>query len=256
MLVCAMLSGVEEKAVMSEVRADRAARGDEDAIDPLQAVVPQLCDRLRARIIRGELAPGSRLLRPEIAARYGVSRQPVSEACIRLSEESLVDVLPQRGTFVSRIRVGAVMSARFVREAVEADIVRLVAAEPSEAVLGECERLLERQRIEIDRDDPQPFIALDEAFHHQLARAAGQGTGWDILEPLKIQMDRVRYLNVRHFPRQQILEQHAAILAAIRAADSARAETVMRTHLRQMLDDLPRAVEARPDYFDTRGTRL
>lgn len=228
----------------------------DEGIDPLLPVVPQLCERLRRRIIHGELLPGSRLMRPEIAAQYGVSRQPVSEACIRLSEEGLVDVLPQRGTFVSRIGVGAVMSARFVREAVEADIVRLLAARPTAELLDDCDRLLEAQRGETEREDPQPFIALDEAFHRQLARAAGQAAGWDILEPLKIQMDRLRYLNARQFPRLQLLEQHARVVAAIRAADATAAETAMRDHLRQILDDLPQAVEAHPDFFDMRGARL
>ena len=240
--------------------ADQIARiaqsNRDDSIDPMLPVVPQLCDRLRRRIIHGELLPGSRLTRPGIAEQYGVSRQPVSEACVRLSKEGLVDVLPQRGTFVSRIGVSAVMSARFVREAVEADIVRLLAVRPDDEVLHHCDRLLEAQRGELDGDDPQEFIALDEAFHSHLARSAGQSAGWDILKPLKIQMDRLRYLNARQFSRHRLLEQHAEIVAGIRGGDAGEAENAMRDHLRQLLDDLPMAVETNPSFFDTRGTRL
>ncbi|ETX13714.1 hypothetical protein OCH239_07030 [Roseivivax halodurans JCM 10272] len=227
-----------------------------ERIDLRQAVGPQLCNVMREQIIRGELAPGSRLLRTEIAARFGVSRQPVSDACARLAEEGLVDILPQRGTFVSRIILKSVLSARFVREAVEVEIVRALAANRSDAMLIECALLLEDQKRQIDNPDPMPFMALDEALHYHFAQSAGQEAVWRILQPLKTQMDRLRHISARELPRKLLIEQHEAIIDAIRHNDVARADAAMREHLRQMLDDLPALIGSHRDYFDIRGAAI
>ncbi len=99
------------------------------------AVGPQLHRLLRERIVRNDIEPGARLSEAEIAAAYAVSRQPVREAFIKLAEEGLVEVRPQRGTFVRKIGIASVMDARFVREAVEADIVRMLAKSATDGVV-------------------------------------------------------------------------------------------------------------------------
>ncbi|PRD44897.1 GntR family transcriptional regulator [Phyllobacterium phragmitis] len=218
-----------------------------------KAVGPQLWRAIREWILRGELLPGARLSEIDVANVFGVSRQPVREAFIKLAEESLLEIRPQRGTYVSRIRISAVTSARFVREAVEADIVRLVAVQPSDELILDLERLLDAQRLVAEGPDPQGFLILDEQFHRRLAEAAGQGSGWEILQPLKTQMDRMRYLNARHFPRDRLITQHADVVSAIRERDPDAAEAAMRGHLRQILDDLPVMAAALPDFFEPRG---
>ncbi len=220
------------------------------ALEQSSAVGPQLYRLLRDRIVRGDLAPGARISESEIAASYKVSRQPVREAFIKLAEESLVEVRPQRGTYVRRISVPAVMTARFVREAVEADIVREAACRMTPGMLAALEANLSAQRTVVDGDDPSRFMELDEAFHRQLAEAAGQPAIWDILEDLKTQMDRVRHLSARQFPRERLIDQHAAVVAALRSGDSQAAEAEMRTHLRGVLTDLPAIAEAMPAFFD------
>jgi len=217
-----------------------------------QAVGPRLYRLLRERIVKGDLVPGTRLSEVDVAASYAVSRQPVREAFIKLSEESLVEIRPQRGTYVSQINVAAVMSARFVREAVEADIVRILAARPKEGFLRELDDLILRQRATVEDDDPATFIQLDERFHRLLASEAGHGASWDILQPLKTQMDRVRHLSAKQFPLRQLLSQHEDVVQTIRNGDGDGAESAMRSHLRQILDDLPAVIAALPAFFDER----
>lgn len=232
---------------MALVRAEPAA------LEQSSAVGPQLYRLLRDRIVKGDLAPGVRISESEIAASYKVSRQPVREAFIKLAEESLVEVRPQRGTYVRRISVPAVMTARFVREAVEADIVRAAARAVTPNILALLDNNLVAQRAVVDSDDPSRFMELDEAFHRLLAEAAGQPAIWDILEDLKTQMDRVRHISTRQFPRERLIDQHAAIVAALRSGDPAAAEAEMRTHLKGVLTDLPAIAEAMPEFFDEAG---
>jgi DNA-binding GntR family transcriptional regulator len=219
-------------------------------LDTKAPVGPQMFRLLRDRIVRGELEPNTRLSEVDIAALYGTSRQPVREAFIKLSEASLVEVRPQRGSFVSRIDMAAVRAAQFVREAVEADIVRRVAKQIEPAALGELYAILAAQTEATEADDPQPFMALDEAFHRKLAEIAGQGAGWNFLQPLKTQMDRVRHLSARQFPRQILVQQHKQIFDAIKSGDAATAEQKMRHHLRQVLQDVPSVAAAHPHFFE------
>ena len=98
---------------------------------------PQLHRILRERIVRNDLISGSKISESEIANSYLISRQPVREAFIKLSEENLISIRPQRSTIIRKIDPAAVLEARFVREAIEADIVKLLAQQSDPAVVSE-----------------------------------------------------------------------------------------------------------------------
>ena len=210
----------------------------------------QLIASLRGRIVRGEIAPGARLSEQDIATAYGMSRQPVREAFIRLAGEGLVEVRPQRGTFVRKISTDEVEVSRFVREAVEADIVRLGAEHADDALVAELEAQLESQAA-IPDDAPQTFMQLDELFHRTIAEAAGKAGAWAHLQPIKMHMDRVRHLTAARYPHDRPIDQHRAIVRALAARDADAAEAALREHLRRVLDDLPAIVAAQPDFFET-----
>ncbi|MCB1332728.1 MAG: GntR family transcriptional regulator [Roseivivax sp.] len=227
---------------------DAAAR-----LDPTGAVAPQLYRLLREAIIQGEMEPGTRISESEIATRYAVSRQPVREAFIKLAEDGLLEVRPQRGTFVCKISVDSVMDARFVREAIEADIVKALAADPDAALVRDLMAQIEEQRVVAGRDSVA-FIRLDERFHRTLAEGAGRSHAWRVVEGQKVQMDRVRHLATRRFPMAALVEQHGAIVHAIGRGDIAGAEQAMRLHLRAILTDLPEVVRDLPNFFEAART--
>lgn len=209
----------------------------------------QLIASLRERIVRGELAPGTRLSEQDIATSYGLSRQPVREAFIRLAGEGLLDVRPQRGTFVRKILVGEVETSRFVREAVEADLVRLAAGAASEGDIAQLHDMLDEQTQVLTRE-AGAFMRLDEQFHRSLAEIAGKPGAWTHLEPIKMHMDRVRYLTVAEFPLDRLVREHRTIVEAIARHDPDAAEAAVRLHLRGVLSDLPLIVSAQPDCFE------
>src|SRR3954468_7713688 len=103
------------------------------------SIADQVFHTLRSSIVTMRLMPATALSEQDIADRLKVSRQPVREAFIKLSETGLVRVLPQRGTFVVKISARAVMDARFVRQAVECAIARRAAqgiGKPAVSALG------------------------------------------------------------------------------------------------------------------------
>jgi len=217
--------------------------------DPVRQRLYQV---LRQSIIQMVLAPGRALSEKEIADTFSVSRQPVREAFIRLSEAGLVEVKPQRGTYVVKISQQAVLEARFVREAIEVAVVKLAAKKGIEpSVLKELHDLVERQRRCLEPHDYDRFYHLDEAFHRTLSLGVRQQAAWKVIEEVRAQLDRVRYLSVPHStPLERLVDQHNHIIAAIEARDVKRAEEAMMLHLREILVSMPDLIRRFPDMFD------
>lgn len=224
--------------------------GKEGSLATAAPLGPQLYRILRHRIISADLTPGTLISESEIARAYDLSRQPVREAFIKLAEDGLVEIRPQRGTLIRKISVDAVMDARFVREAIEADVVKLVAEQADAALVRELRRLLSAQAAVADKTEPAEFMRLDEQFHRLLAEAAGKVYAWKVVEAVKAQMDRVRYLSALRFPKDKLVIQHTAIVDAIAAGDARMAADAMRQHLREVLKDLPVVASQSPDFFD------
>ena len=217
--------------------------------DPVRQRLYQV---LRQSIIQMVLAPGRALSEKEIADTFSVSRQPVREAFIRLSEAGLVEVKPQRGTYVVKISQQAVLEARFVREAIEVAVVKLAAKKGIEpSVLKELHDLIERQRRCLEPHDYDRFYHLDEAFHRTLSLGVRQQAAWKVIEEVRAQLDRVRYLSVPHStPLERLVDQHNHIIATIEARDVKRAEEAMMLHLREILVSMPDLIRRFPDMFD------
>lgn len=197
--------------------------------------VREIYAAIRRDIVRLQLRPGARLSENELAERFGISRTPVREALIRLVEDGLIEVLPQRGSFVRRISLQAVRQARFVRQALEIAIVREAAER------GLAGQYLENARAHIAAQeaaagDPAAFTEADDAFHRNFAEAIGLGDVWLVVEREKVQFDRIRFLTLPAItPVPVLVAQHRAILAAIEQRDPAAAEVAMRRHLSEVL---------------------
>jgi DNA-binding GntR family transcriptional regulator len=207
-------------------------------------------DAMRQAIIQLQLRPGDPLSEAEMARQFGVSRQPVREAFIKLAEVGLVEIRPQRGTSVVMISRREVENARFIREAIEGAVVRKATEEASASHHDRLDALVERQIAANRAGDLAEFLRLDENFHQAIAEAADCEHAWRLLENLKAQMDRVRYLSLSDAtPIETLIGQHKVIAEAIRRGDADAAEAEMRQHLSEILKSLPIVAEAHRDWF-------
>lgn len=196
---------------------------------------------LRQDIVSLRLKPGARLSENELADRFGTSRAPVREALIRLVDDGLIEVRPQRGSFVSRISLRAMERARFVREALEVGIIRRAAERGiTPKAQATCEEAMTHQIAA--RNDPETFTRFDDMFHRGFAEGAALEGVWAIIEREKVQFDRVRILSLPAVtPVNLLIEQHKAILQAVLDRDPAEAEHAIRRHMSEVLriaDDL------------------
>lgn len=218
-------------------------------IEPV-SIGTQLYRHLRGSIIRGELRPGQALSESEIARQYSTSRQPVREAFIKLAEERLVVIQPQRGTFVVKISVADVLDARFVREAIEVAVAQEAATSAPPTAIKELRSLIEQQKA-VAQGQSDAFLALDEEFHRTIALSVGRAHAWRVIEGIKAQMDRIRYLSLDDAtPLPLIIEQHTRIVDGIEAGDPTAAAAATRSHLREIIISLPDIAARFPDLFE------
>jgi DNA-binding GntR family transcriptional regulator len=218
-----------------------------------EPIARRISKALRRAIVTMRVTPGEMLSEQEIAQHFSVSRQPVREAFIKLSEAGLVRVLPQRGTLVVKISAPAVEDARFVREAIECALARRAAAAigADAALIGELEAQVAAQENAAAARDAESFFQLDEDFHRSLAALAGRPSAWRIVEDVKAQMDRVRFLDMSETqPMTVVIRQHRAILEALGRGDADAAEEAMRVHLSQIEKTLPMLSRRYPDLFE------
>ena len=205
--------------------------------------------KLRHELVTLRLPPATRLSENELALRFGTSRAPVREALIRLADEGFIDILPQRGSFVSRISIGAMRRARFVREAIEISVVRQAATDGlSKAVRSDIDRAIADQIAA--RDDAEKFTLADDAFHRSLVEGIGIAQLWSVLEREKAQFDRVRFLSLPHTtPVEVLVEQHKAIVSAIDARKPDAAADAMHAHMSEVLKITNTLVSRHPDFI-------
>ncbi|PIO96420.1 GntR family transcriptional regulator [Pleomorphomonas carboxyditropha] len=219
-------------------------------IDPKQPIGAQVYVLLKRMILSLALKPNEALSEKELSLRLGISRTPVREALIRLADEALVDVFPQRGTFVSPIRTSEVLEAQFLREALEAAVARRAAEAPSPKLLREMSALLKRQQQAAVAGEPEEYLPLDEAFHRAISDGIAMPRAWRLIQSVKGQMDRVRFLSLPNKPHLLLLtEQHTEIFRAIEAHDPDRAEAAMRHHLREVLKTIHELAAEMPSIF-------
>ncbi|MCT6588781.1 GntR family transcriptional regulator [Pantoea dispersa] len=216
-----------------------------------EPVNQQIYRYLRKDIVTCVIHPGSLLSEKEVSARFNVSRQPVREAFIKLAEAGLVQVLPQRGTFVRKISAQRVADGRFIREAVEIAVVRRAALEISATGLMALEHNLQLQRLAAERHDSQAFLALDDEFHRLIAEGIDCLLAWETVENIKATMDRVRFLTLSEVsPPESLIQQHEEIFAALKAKDADAAEKAMRRHLQEMILTITPIAERNSEWFE------
>lgn len=204
---------------------------------------------LHRQILALDLPPGTRLSEVDVAKALGVSRQPVRDAFWRLSKLGFLTIRPQRATTVSNISEEAVMQARFIRSAIEAETVRVFTEQATEADMAALEAILAAQRAAVAAQDRALFHELDDRFHREICERGGNGFAWDIIRENKAHMDRVRMLSLS-FASQAAFEDHLRVMAAIRAREPDRAMLEMRSHLSRIRSQIQRIRAENAGYFD------
>ena len=214
----------------------------------------RIYSELRAELVSLQRRPGEVISEAAIALSYGVSRTPVREAILKLSDEGLVEIFPQSGIIVSRIPVAALPESIIIRKALEETTARFAAERATPSQILTLHAIVQRQREAAATDDRTAFHQADEAFHAAISEVAGYPGIWKWVQQVKVQVDRYRLLTLPQAGRMaQVISEHEPILAAIEAHDPKAAGAAMDRHIGRLLVDISAIQNINPEFFDQPG---
>jgi len=192
---------------------------------------PNIYETLQNQILEGILQPGDRLKEAELASRFGISRTPVREALRRLETRGLLTHEPFRGMVVAQLESSAVSELYAMREILETAAARLAAQHASDTEIAAMEQQVSRDRK--IAGDPQKLAISNRAFHVAIYRAAHNRflvkSADALAEALALLGPTTLSIEGRGL---RSIDEHAAIVAAIKARDSKAAGTAARNHIR------------------------
>lgn len=215
----------------------------------------QIFDYLRHQIVAKKVLPGTALSENELAAHFEVSRQPVHEALNKLAANGLIEIIPQKGTYVSRISVSNVLDICFVRCAIECQSVRKsvkLSERVFNKIVGKLQKNLEQQRKWHDKHEPSiRFLDLDDVFHRIICEFSQTELAWDLLYRAKANMDRVRYLTLDTLSDTgDLIDTHAQILQYIENKQVEEASELLERHAFEIASTYKTIMKQNRDWFD------
>ena len=211
----------------------------------------QVYDILRGAIIDMKLPPGIPINKELISNKLKVSKTPVSEAVSRLEENGLLEVFPQHGTFVPKIRESDVRQGAFLRRALEVAAVREVAERATGDQIEELRKNMRYLESAFNAGDLEDFHARDGEFHKLICRFTGYPRLPRMVDGSRGQLDRVRKLLLPDPKRPaETIPEHKRILEAIEARDPNIAAQAMKDHLDKIPSKLRQLMQQRPELFD------
>lgn len=197
------------------------------------------------------MMPGDKISEAEIAAQFGVSRQPVRDAFSRLEGMDLLVIRPQRATEVKRFSLRDIAKSRFVRGAIEARVLRLAALECDGEGLKRLEACLEKQREVVAQGSVSAFAALDYEFHRTLCEIAHVDFAFEVILAEKAKVDRLCTLSMSAENRMpELLQDHQTIADMVKARDAEGAVEAGMLHLSRLDHTIQMISSSKSEYFD------
>lgn len=187
---------------------------------------------LRQAILKGDLAPGERLMEIQLANQLGVSRTPIREAIRKLELEGLVIMIPRRGAEVAKITVKDLKDVLEVRTSLEGLAIGLACERITEEKIEELRAALERFHKFLGNEDVTKIAECDVTFHDVIFSATENARLIQILNNLREQMYRYRLEYLKDFStHRRLYNEHKEIFEAIAARDKERAQQLIVGHI-------------------------
>ncbi|MBP1989133.1 GntR family transcriptional regulator [Paenibacillus eucommiae] len=194
-------------------------------------------DIVKQNILTLKFEPGIMISEKDIAEKLEVSRTPTREAFIKLAEEGLIVIYPQKGSFVSLIDMDQVEEARFVRETMEVAILKIACDIFTENDLIDLEVLISQQKIYSEHKNYEKLHELDEEFHRTIFIKCGKNRIWVLIQQMLSHYKRFRNLLLAvYFDWEIIIQQHTWIVQYIREHNFELAEKELRVHVKSRFE--------------------
>jgi DNA-binding GntR family transcriptional regulator len=213
--------------------------------------VDDIFDHLYSEILSLRLRPGDKISEAEVAAQFGVSRQPVRDAFSRLATRDLLLIRPQRATEVKRFSTREIMKSRFVRAAIEQEVLRRAAKHCDAQGAADLDAALVAQEKVAQIGDVEAFGKLDYAFHKILCAIAKTDFAFDVIMAEKSKVDRLCTLSLSKGDRlPELVDDHRNIANAVKCHDAEQAVMFGMRHLSRLDSTIEQISATNANYFE------
>ncbi|MEA4934861.1 MAG: GntR family transcriptional regulator [Lawsonibacter sp.] len=208
---------------------------------------------LKQNIIWLELEPGSMVSESDLAQEMGLSRTPVREALIELSKSKIVEIYPQKGSYISLIDYALVEEARFTRLVLEKAVVELACEMATGEDINQLRHCVRLQEFYLENPDGKAgetsLMKLDNEFHQMLFSICRKCQTYAMMVSFTIHFDRVRRMSLASIKDNKTVADHRAITEAIAGRSPGLAGRVMEKHLSRYQVDKETIQKDYPQYF-------
>ena len=205
---------------------------------------------LKTNIMTLQMPPGTELTEQDVATLLSVSRTPVREAFIQLSQEHLLDIVPQKGTTVSLIDLDSVEESKFLRETLEKAVIKLACRHFPPNKLFDLQSCISIQELCLQENNHLKFFELDEQLHRIIFSGCNKERIWNAIQRMNTHYNRVRLLNLAYsHDFNELLRQHKNLVQAIREQDIQLGSKSISVHLNKVRFDLIELAKMYPSYF-------
>jgi DNA-binding GntR family transcriptional regulator len=207
-------------------------------------------DTLKKNIMELGLEPGRPISEKDLVEMLQVSRSPIREALVKLSQEELIETTPQKGSVISLIDWQHAEESRFLRETLESAIVREACVKLGSEQVLHLGHLISLQELCEAEKNYERLFELDEEFHKAIIVGCGRIRTWGLLQQVTTHYNRIRFLRLAtNHDWQIILAGHRALVHAIKEKDADAAEKVLREHLDRVVIEKEELKAKYPTYF-------
>lgn len=217
--------------------------------------VDDVFEYLQEQIATLQLKPGDRISEAEMAAHFGISRQPVRDAFSRLANLDLLLIRPQRATEVRRFSLRSIEKARFVRTAIEKEVLTRAALYCDATGASQLDAALSLQDAAVAASDVDAFGQLDYDFHKILCAIARADYAFDVILEEKAKVDRLCVLGLSKEQRMpELVADHRAIAQAVRKHNAKAAIVAGMKHLSRLDEVIEQITATNANYFERTDT--
>lgn len=204
---------------------------------------------IRENIVSLDLEPGASISENEVSGFLGVSRTPVREAIQELSKAAVIEIYPQRGSYVTLIDPSLVEEARFLRRVLDIAVIEEACDLANDTDIDRMEENVSLQEFYLQSEAAEKIFALDDEFHKLIYAAAKKETLHAMRSNIMLHFDRVRTLSMKTVKDTKIVNDHRQMLEAIKNKDKEAGRLLVEKHLSRYNIDEAEIRAAYPQYF-------
>ena len=207
------------------------------------ALAVELAARLRQMIVDGDLEPGGKVPEKALTERFGVSRTPLREALKVLAAEGYIQLIPNRGSVVSRLTIADLEEAFPIIAALEGAAGELACHNASDEEIAAIRTTNDAMHAAFETGDMPAYFDLNQQIHGAILAAARNPMLLGHHRKVAQLVQRARY-QANQTPQrwQEAVGEHDAIIEALEARDGERLGRLMKAHLEHKLAALRRAL--------------